>query len=168
MMSPEPVSLTALPSDIARDWVTLDGRARIEMLPKAEPNDSAAMRRFAQTIVRFAPDAAGTPIQLYQSERTVIRAFVEAGVLAVAAIGIILWEALRRFGDVGAPLHNVGGGAVPACANGPTAAARCPAAATGVGAACAGPRGRTAPTHARRRARRGGVVCSPGPLCPRS
>jgi len=50
--------------------------------------------------VRFAPDAAGTPIQLYQSERTVTRAFIQAGLLAVAAIGIILWAALRRFGDV--------------------------------------------------------------------
>jgi uncharacterized protein len=100
MLSAEPVSLKTLPRDVARDWLTPDGRARLEILPKADPNDSDATRRFAQAIVRFAPDAAGTPIQLYQSERTVVRAFVEAGALAIAVIGIILWAALRRLGDV--------------------------------------------------------------------
>jgi predicted RND superfamily exporter protein len=34
-----------------------------------------------------------------QSERTVLGAFAEAGGLAVAAISIILWVTLRRFGD---------------------------------------------------------------------
>ena len=58
------------------------------------------MRRFAQALVRVAPEADGSPIQLYQSERTVIRAFIVAGVLAVVAIGIILWAVLRRVGDV--------------------------------------------------------------------
>jgi hopanoid biosynthesis associated RND transporter like protein HpnN len=100
MLGAEPVSLKTLPAAIARDWVTPDGHARIEIRPKAEPNDSDAMRRFAQAVVRFAPDAAGTPIQLYQSERTVLRAFLEAGVLAIAVIGLILWVALRRVGDV--------------------------------------------------------------------
>jgi hypothetical protein len=100
MLAAERISLRSLPSDIARDWVTPDGRARIEILPKGEPNDSAAMRRFAQALVRVAPEADGSPIQLYQSERTVIRAFIMAGVLAVVAIGIILWAALRRVGDV--------------------------------------------------------------------
>ncbi len=46
------------------------------------------------------PEAAGSPIALTQSERTVLRAFYEAGALALAAIGLILWVTLRRFGDV--------------------------------------------------------------------
>ena len=100
MLHAEPVSLKSLPPDIARDWLAPDGGARIEILPKADPNDSAAMRRFVRAVLAVAPDAAGTPIQLYQSERTVIRAFIEAGVLAVVAIGIMLWAALRRVGDV--------------------------------------------------------------------
>ena len=100
MLGAEPVTLKSLPPDIARHWVTPDGRARIEILPKGDPNDSDAMRRFARAVVKYAPEAAGTPIQLYQSERTVIRAFAEAGVLAVAVIGIILFLALRRVADV--------------------------------------------------------------------
>jgi predicted exporter len=100
MLSAEPVALKSLPTEVAREWVAPDGRARVEILPKADQNDSEAMRRFARAIVKYAPDAAGTPIQLYHSERTVIRAFVEAGVLAVLAIGVILFVALRRVGDV--------------------------------------------------------------------
>jgi len=100
ILAAERIGLKSLPPDIARDWVTPDGRARIEILPKGDPNDGTAMRRFAQALVTVAPEAAGIPIQLYQSERTVIRAFIEAGALAVVAIGIILWAALRRVGDV--------------------------------------------------------------------
>ena len=100
MLRAEPVNLKSLPPDIARDWVAPDGRARIEILPKGDPNDSAAMRRFAAAVLAVAPEAAGTPIQLYQSERTVLRAFIEAGALAVVAIGIMLWVTLRRVGDV--------------------------------------------------------------------
>ncbi len=100
MLAAERIGLKSLPPDIARDWVTPDGRARIEILPKGDPNDGTAMRRFAQALVTVAPEATGIPIQLYQSERTVIRAFIEAGALAVVAIGIILWTALRRVGDV--------------------------------------------------------------------
>jgi hopanoid biosynthesis associated RND transporter like protein HpnN len=100
MLAPEPVSLKSLPPAIAREWIVPDGRARIEILPKANPSDSDAMRRFAKAVLTAAPDAAGSSIQLYQSERTVIRAFIEAGVLAIAAIAVILWVALRRIGDV--------------------------------------------------------------------
>jgi hypothetical protein len=46
------------------------------------------------------PDAAGTPVQLLESERVVLRAFIEAGIVAVVAIAAMLWLALRRFGDV--------------------------------------------------------------------
>ena len=53
MLSAEPVTLKTLPAEIARDWVTPDGRARIEILPKADPNDSEAMRRFAQAVVKY-------------------------------------------------------------------------------------------------------------------
>jgi uncharacterized protein len=100
MLTAERINLKSLPPDIARDWVTPDGRARIEILPKGDPNDGTAMRHFAQALVTVAPEAVGSPIQLYQSERTVARAFIEAGALAILAIGIILWAALRRVGDV--------------------------------------------------------------------
>ena len=46
------------------------------------------------------PSATGPAISLYQSGRTVIGAYIEAGALALAAITILLLIALRRVTDV--------------------------------------------------------------------
>src|SRR5207245_662148 len=85
---------------LARDWVAPDGRARIEVMPQGDPNDTATVRRFAAAALAIAPDATGTPVWLIEAERTIVRAFIEAGVLAVLSIAVMLWIALRRLGDV--------------------------------------------------------------------
>src|SRR5439155_21995232 len=94
------VTVQSVPSELARDWVAPDGRARIEVLPKGEPNDTATSRRFAAAVLAIAPDVTGTPVWLIEAEHTVVRAFIEAGALAVVVIAVMLWIALRRLGDV--------------------------------------------------------------------
>ncbi len=83
MLRPERVTVQSVPSELARDWVALDGRARIEVLPKGDPNDTATSRRFAAAVLTIAPDVTGTPVWLIEAEHTVVRAFIEAGALAV-------------------------------------------------------------------------------------
>jgi uncharacterized protein len=100
MLRPQQVTVEALPPEVRNDWVAADGRARVEILPKGDTNDSAAMQRFAIAVLAVAPDAAGSPVALLESKRVVLRAFMEAGVVAVVAIATMLWIALRRFGDV--------------------------------------------------------------------
>ncbi|HZT87581.1 MAG TPA: MMPL family transporter [Stellaceae bacterium] len=100
MLDPQPVTIASLPPDFARDWVAPDGRARIEVLPKGNPGDTSTTRAFAKAVLAVAPKAAGEPIALVMSQGTVVRAFIEAGIYAILAIGLILWIALRRFGDV--------------------------------------------------------------------
>jgi predicted RND superfamily exporter protein len=70
------------------------------VLPEGDPTDTATVRRFAAAVLAVAPDASGTPVWLIEAERTVIRAFIEAGVLAVLTIAVMLWITLRRFDDV--------------------------------------------------------------------
>ena len=100
MLQPARVTLESLPSDVRRDWLLPDGRARVEILPKADPDDTRAMADFARAVLRAAPNASGTAITLLQSERTVLRAFIAAGGYAVLSIAVILFLALRRVGDV--------------------------------------------------------------------
>src|SRR5262249_29900943 len=100
MLRPERVTVASVPPELARDWVTPDGRARVEALPKGDPNDSAAMRRFAIAGLAGQPDAPGTPISLMEAEHTILWAFGEAGLLAILAIAVILWIVLRRAVDV--------------------------------------------------------------------
>ena len=96
----QPITLDLLPPDLRDDWVTSDGRARVTIFPKDNPNDSEAMRQFAHAVLAVEPNATAGPISILQAGDTVVRAFIEAGLWAVLSIAILLWIVLRRFGDV--------------------------------------------------------------------
>ena len=82
------------------NWITADGRARVEALPKGDPNDNETLRKFARAVLAVEPDATGGPISILESGDTIVRAFFEAGAWAFISIAILLWIVLRRFGDV--------------------------------------------------------------------
>jgi uncharacterized protein len=96
----QPVTLETLPSDIAREWVTQDGRFKVEILPKGDPNDNETLRKFARAVLAVEPDAIGGPVSILESGYTVVQAFFEAGFWSLASIAILLWIVLRRLGDV--------------------------------------------------------------------
>jgi uncharacterized protein len=99
-LAPEPITIQALPADLARDWLAPNGAARVEVLPKARADDSADLARFAAAVLAAEPSATGDAITLYQSRNTVVAAFVQAGAIALAAIAVLLLIVLRRVGDV--------------------------------------------------------------------
>jgi hopanoid biosynthesis associated RND transporter like protein HpnN len=100
MLRPQMVTVENLPAQLRRDWLLPDGQARVQVLPKANPDDTDAMASFARAVLAVAPGASGTAIMLLESQRTVVRAFIEAGIYAVLAIAVILFITLRRVGDV--------------------------------------------------------------------
>jgi uncharacterized protein len=95
-----PVTLASLPGALRQDWVTADGRARIEVYPKGDVSDNAALRRFVDAVVAVAPGATGAPVSIDASSRTIIGAFAKAGVLAFVSITLLLVVTLRRAQDV--------------------------------------------------------------------
>src|SRR5262249_57497319 len=99
-LAPQQISIETLPPDIVREWITEDGRARVRVLPKGDPDDTAVLRDFVTSVLSIAPDATGEAVALYESGNTVVRAFIEAGVFALSAIAVLLWITLRRVGDV--------------------------------------------------------------------
>jgi hopanoid biosynthesis associated RND transporter like protein HpnN len=100
MLSPEPVTVDSLPTQLRADWLRPDGQARVEILPKGDPDDTAVMAAFARAVLGVAPGASGEAITLLESGRTVIRSFVEAGMFAVLSIAVILWITLRKLTHV--------------------------------------------------------------------
>jgi len=52
------------------------------------------------TILKQEPAATGPAVTLYEAGNTVVKAFIEAGLFALAAIALLLWIALRRITDV--------------------------------------------------------------------
>ena len=99
-LSPETVTTRTLPPNLVRDWMLPDGRARVQALPKGDPNDTSVLRNFATAVLRAEPTATGAAISYYESGRTITTAFIEAAILALVAIAVLLFIALRRVTDV--------------------------------------------------------------------
>ncbi len=96
----EPITDMTLPADLTAQWLKPDGRARVEVYPKGDPNDNEVLRQFARGVLAVEPDATGGPISILESGNTVIRAFIQAGGWALISIAFLLWIVLRRFTDV--------------------------------------------------------------------
>lgn len=96
----EPVSLQTLPADLIRDWRTPDGRARVSIVPKGDANNNKVLRRFIDAVSAVAPNATGPLFSISRSGDTVLKAFLQAGVLSFIAITILLFIVLRRPRDV--------------------------------------------------------------------
>lgn len=94
------VTLQTLPADVKQDWVTADGRARIEVFPKTAIVHDAQLERFVSAVQVVAPNATGTPVTIEASGRTVIDAFITAGIIALLAIAVLLIAVLRRISHV--------------------------------------------------------------------
>src|SRR5262249_44925464 len=46
-LDPQTITLQNLPANLVRDWMLSDGRARVQALPKGDPNDLTVLRDFA-------------------------------------------------------------------------------------------------------------------------
>jgi hypothetical protein len=96
----QPINVAAIPTALRRDWLAPDGRARVEILPKGNPEDTQSLAAFVGAVLATNSAATGPAVLLYEAGHTIVRAFVQAGIFAVAAIALLLWIALRRVRDV--------------------------------------------------------------------
>jgi len=100
LLQAQPVSFETLPMELVNEWVTADGRVRVDVMPKGNPNDTEVLRAFARAVLAVYPSATGMPISILEAGETVISAFALAGIYALLSITILLWIVLKRFGDV--------------------------------------------------------------------
>jgi uncharacterized protein len=100
LLNAESVSIATLPSALKNNWVSADGRVRVEVAPKGDGSDNAVLRRFVAAVRGVVPEATGQPVFVIEAAATVIKAFVQAGILSLVLIALILFVALRRWVDV--------------------------------------------------------------------
>ncbi|MDB5739955.1 MAG: hopanoid biosynthesis-associated transporter HpnN, partial [Alphaproteobacteria bacterium] len=94
------VSVKTMPDEMRADWIARDGTARIQVFPKDTSNDPAALSAFSDQVLAVAPNATGAPISIRESGKTILGAFVEAGILSFFVIVILLALVLRSLHDV--------------------------------------------------------------------
>lgn len=99
-LDPRAVGLESVPADVRRDWLTPDGRARVEVSPKGDSSKDEALQAFAREVRAVAPQATGAPVTVYEAGATIVRSFALAGALAFVAIFAILYFAMRSVRDV--------------------------------------------------------------------
>jgi hopanoid biosynthesis associated RND transporter like protein HpnN len=95
-----PVSIQTMPADMVAEWVAKDGTARLEVSPSSNAYDNKSLKRFSKAVLAVTPEATGAPITIQESGETIVRAFIQAGILSFIAITILLIAVLRRFRDV--------------------------------------------------------------------
>jgi hypothetical protein len=100
MLNAGPVTLDQITEDLKRDWMTPDGRAKIEVYPKGNPRDDRILAAFTKAVQAVAPNASGSAVSIQESGKTITRAFVQAGLFALLAIAFLTWLVLRNAMDV--------------------------------------------------------------------
>jgi hopanoid biosynthesis associated RND transporter like protein HpnN len=97
-LAAEPVTLATLPADLKRDWLAPDGRARVQLVPRA--NDNATLSRFTAEVRAIVPEATGVAVSTQAAAKTVATAFVQAGILALVIVSLLLFAVLRSVREV--------------------------------------------------------------------
>jgi uncharacterized protein len=100
LIDARPVTLASLPPELRDSWIARDGQARVEVFPTGDARDPAVLARFVAAVRTVAPDATGTPVTIQEAGRLISSSFVQAGIVAVAAITVLLLVVLRRLRDV--------------------------------------------------------------------
>jgi hopanoid biosynthesis associated RND transporter like protein HpnN len=99
-LAAQPVTVDTLPAEVKQDWIAPNGAARIQLAAAGSDRSDAALARFVAAVRNVAPQATGTAVSTQGAARTVARAFVEAGVLALAAVSLLLLLVLRNVREV--------------------------------------------------------------------
>jgi hopanoid biosynthesis associated RND transporter like protein HpnN len=100
MLSAQPVTLASLPPEVSGDWISPQGLYRVEVTPRGNSNDNAVLSRFTRAVAAVTPDITGAPVIIQQTSKTIVRAFITAGLLSFAAIFVLLLIWLRNITDV--------------------------------------------------------------------
>ena len=87
----KPFDMKSLPQDLLGDWVTQDGRERVDILPKGNPNDDMTIADFARAVLVAEPTATGQAVEILKWAETMIRSLIQAAAIAFCAIAVLLW-----------------------------------------------------------------------------
>jgi hopanoid biosynthesis associated RND transporter like protein HpnN len=99
LMQPETFDTGQLPPELKANYVS-QGQHRLQIFPRENLNDLKAIERFVTAVQQVDPLATGTPVSIVGAGHAISRAFLQAFVIAVAAIIVFLFLATRQAGEV--------------------------------------------------------------------
>ncbi len=97
LLSAAHVRVGDLPAELSGQMVAPDGRARIQVYPRADVSDSAALEQFVDAVRRIAPAATGGAVWTVEWGRVTWHAMVRAlaiGMVCMIVFLILLWRSV--------------------------------------------------------------------------
>lgn len=88
-----------LPEEIRQQYLTPEGRYRVEVLPREDILKIDALERFVDAVTAVAPNAIDTPVTIREAGKAVVRSFLQATLYAILAITLYLLIELRSLSD---------------------------------------------------------------------
>ncbi|MEK6805658.1 MAG: MMPL family transporter [Pseudomonadota bacterium] len=93
------VTAEDLPTSLQSQWVSANGRHRVEVSAAGNLNDNRVLINFVKTVQSVAPNATGAPVSFIASGRTVVESFQQAFAAAFVIILVLLLVLLRSVKD---------------------------------------------------------------------
>ncbi|HEY5656705.1 MAG TPA: MMPL family transporter [Myxococcota bacterium] len=93
------VTLENLPEALLAQMMAADGRVRVQILPREDLKDHAALVRFVEAVRAVEPNVSGSAAEIVSSGQTVVAALRQALLSALAAITVLMFVLWRRFTD---------------------------------------------------------------------
>ena len=97
MLHPATVTYADLPPDLVREYVSPAGRYRVQVMPREDMMNVAALGRFVKAVEAVAPNATDTPVSIYETGKAVVSSFRLATMMALAVVLVVLLGSLRSF-----------------------------------------------------------------------
>lgn len=94
------VTLDTLPAFFKERFRGMNGDWRVDVVPREDMRDPAALQRFVDSVEAFDPAVVGTPLQISKAGAVVSQAMVTAVGVAGVAIVLITYLLLRRLRTV--------------------------------------------------------------------
>ncbi len=92
----KPIALDDLPERLRIQWVSPQGAALIQVFPKNNLSTPALITNFVHEVQSVAPTVSGAAVDIVESGRTILQAFLDAGLFSAVAIVVLLFIALRN------------------------------------------------------------------------
>lgn len=106
-LSTAPIALADIPDSIKNRYVASDGRWRLEVYPEKTLMTNDELARFVEEVVEIAPNATGTPVQIYNSGRVVKNSMLQATLIATVLVLLVLYfftRSVRKLGFILLPI----------------------------------------------------------------
>lgn len=83
LLGAQEITLETMPADLREQYLSHNGTALIQVIPRENLNDNAAMKDFVLSVQSVAPLATDAPVELYVGSRVVIKACIVASIWAL-------------------------------------------------------------------------------------